>query len=323
MLNDFEKVLKEAKMPPKKKLIKNGTVKINVVETTPVVWEGRLLRFEWLRNFGWGGSGQKATNANMREKGCYHFVDHLTEKEVGAEFAFDHAFGCCYNDEGTMYAHGTRGGGGGNYLDTFYSKDLVNWESKEAICFPEDIMLFNTSVCKDDEGYVMAIEIGGKNEAVGVPFTIVFAKSKNLVDWELLDMMEYSYTRDRYSACPVIRYYGGQYYMIYLEGAPCHRWIPYIVRSKDLINWELGVTNPIMYPSDEDKILVNHENFTDFEKEYINNAVDCNNSDIDLCEFEGRTYIVYSWGNQFGKEFLATAEYDGSEEEFLKSFFAD
>ena len=78
--------------------------------------------------------------------------------------------------------------------------------------------------------------------------------------------------------------------MIYLEGAPCHRWIPYIVRSKDLINWELGVTNTIMYPSDEDKILVNHEHFTDFEKEYINNAVDCNNSDIDLCEFEGRTF---------------------------------
>ena len=53
----------------------------------------------------------------------------------------------------------------------------------------------------------------------------------------------------------------------------------------------------------------------------IENAVNTNNSDIDLCEFGGKTVIVYSWGNQLGHEFLAIAEYDGSEEEFLKSFF--
>ena len=35
----------------------------------------------------------------------------------------------------------------------------------------------------------------------------------------------------------------------------------------------------------------------------------------------GKTLITYSWGNQYGKEFLALAEYDGSSEEFLKSFF--
>jgi hypothetical protein len=30
---------------------------------------------------------------------------------------------------------------------------------------------------------------------------------------------------------------------------------------------------------------------------------------------------MYSWGNQYGKEFLAMAEYDGSLQELLQSHF--
>ena len=315
MLKDYNSTLKTARIPTRKRLVKKGTVKINVVETTPVVWQCRLLRFEWLRNSGWGGRG-----GVKREVGCYHFVDMATEESTG-EFAFDHAFGCCYTENGKMYVHGNRGNGGGNVLDTFVSDDLVNWEMSEAVRLPEEINIYNTSVCKGDDRYIMAIEIGGKHKTVGEPFTIVFAESQDLINWQMLDMMEYSYSRDRYTACPCIRYYDGQYYIVYLEGAPCHRWIPYIVRTPDLKNFELGVTNPVMYPSDEDKLLYHPENFTEEEKDYIEHAVDCNNSDFDICDYEGKAVITYSWGNQYGKEFLALAEYDGSEEEFLKSFF--
>ncbi len=119
----------------------------------------------------------------------------------------------------------------------------------------------------------------------------------------------------------MIRYYDGYYYIIYLESAPHHRWLPYIVRSRDLREFELGVTNPIMYPSPEDKNVLFPEKFTPDQLDFIANAVDCNNSDVDLCDFDGKTVILYSWGNQYGKEFLALAEYDGTEEEFLKSFF--
>jgi hypothetical protein len=167
----------------------------------------------------------------------------------------------------------------------------------------------------------MAIEIGGKHPAVGRQFTCVFAESHDLIHWTMLDMMEHSYSRDRYTACPCIRYADGFYYMIYLEGAPCHRWIPYIVRSRDLKEFELGVTNPIMWPDDADKQVICPERFTAEELDYIEHAVDCNNSDLDLCDYRGKTLITYSWGNQYGKEFLALAEYEGSSEEFLKSFF--
>ena len=167
----------------------------------------------------------------------------------------------------------------------------------------------------------LAIEIGGSHEAVGRPFTCVFAESDDLLHFRMLDMMEYSYSRERYTACPCIRFADGFYYMICLEGAPCHRWLPYIVRSKDLKEFELGLRNPVMWPEDEDKQIRCPERVAPEELDYIEHAVNCNNSDFDLCEYQGKTLITYSWGNQRGKEFLALAEYEGSQEEFLKSFF--
>ena len=315
MLKDHHTPIKQARMPRRKRLKKLGTVKINSVESTPVVWQDKLLRFEWVRTDVWGGPG-----GIQRTVGCYHFVDMATEASLG-EFAQDHSFGCCYAEDGKMYVHGVRGGGGGTVLDTFVSADLEHWESSVALTFPGDVKLFNTSVCKGDGRYVMAIEIGGKNAAVGRPFTCVFAESSDLIHWTLLDMMEYSYSRDRYTACPCIRYVDGYYYMIYLESAPCHRWIPYIVRTKDLKEFELGLTNPVMWPDDGDKQVIRPERFSEAELDYIEHAVDCNNSDFDLCDYKGKTVITYSWGNQYGKEFLALAEYDGPSADFLQSFF--
>lgn len=314
-MQDFRENIKQARIGRKKRLRKLGTVKINVVETTPVVWNGKVLRFEWVRSKQWGAAG-----GVDRDFGCYHFVDTETELSLG-EFADDHSFGCCYEEGGKMYVHGVRGGGGGQIIDSFVSSDLKNWESSVALTFPSDIKLFNTSVCRGDGRYVMAIEIGGSNPAVGKGFTCVFAESRDLVNWSMLDMMEYSYSRERYTACPCIRYFDGFYYIIYLESAPCHRWLPYIVRTRDLKEFEIGLTNPITSPDDLDKQVIRPERFTAEELDYIEHAVNCNNSDFDMCELDGKTLITYSWGNQYGKEFLALAEYDGTNEEFLKSFF--
>ena len=60
---------------------------------------------------------------------------------------------------------------------------------------------------------------------------------------------------------------------------------------------------------------------TEDEKERIFNAFDCNNSDVDFCDYNGKTAIMYSWGNQYGTEFLAMAEYDGTLKELLESHF--
>ncbi|MBQ3141334.1 MAG: hypothetical protein IJC25_05175 [Clostridia bacterium] len=217
--------LSKAKCPPLTKQIKKlGTIRMNVVEATPVVWKGQLLRFEWARN-----------HHNDLDVGCYRFVD-MDSDETVSEFAPNHGFGCCYCENDVMYVHGMRGPepdckdgfwahgpDGSHTLDVLWSDDLQNWHQKTALTFPDSIKVFNTSVCKGRDGYIMAIEIGGDDPIVGNAFTCVFARSDNLLDWELLPPEIYNYDRSRYTACPVIRYVDGYYYLICLESLPAYR----------------------------------------------------------------------------------------------------
>lgn len=318
MVSDHRTSIKTAKTPRKERIVKQGTLKISAVEATPVVWHNRLLRFEWLRSAAWD------TVHKQREVGSYQFFDMETEAPVGAEFAFDHAFGCCYEENGVMYAHGVRGSDGAtNVIDVFVSSDLVTWESHTALVLPEYLKVFNTSVCKGENGrYIMAIEISGPRELVGPCYKCIFAYSDDLLSWELLPIEKYIYRKEVYSACPSIRYFDGFYYMVYLDVMPYSRYVPYIVRSRDLFEWEVAVQNPFLFFDDADKNVVCPERFSERELSYIENAVDCNNSDVDFCEFNGKTYILYSWGNQHGQEFLALATYNGGLQTMLESFFA-
>jgi hypothetical protein len=179
--------------------------------------------------------------------------------------------------------------------------------------------LFNTSVCKAGDRYVMAIEVGRPPEVVGVPFTTRFAESKDLKAWTLLPE-DRVFTKERYSACPTVRHLDGWFYMTYLEAFPGPRYETYIVRSKDLIRWESSLLNPVLVASEQDRAIANPKLNGEQQKK-IAGAVDRNNSDVDFCEFRGRTVITYSWGNQQGTEFLAEAVYNGTLASFLRGFF--
>ena len=65
---DHKATLRSARLRPGKPIVKLGTVRIGVVETTPVVWQGRLLRMEWIRNHGWG-----RTEGVTQELGYFQF----------------------------------------------------------------------------------------------------------------------------------------------------------------------------------------------------------------------------------------------------------
>ena len=70
MLTDYNMDLRQKNSPEIKPIKKLGTLQIGVVESTPVVWNGELYRFEWVRNHGWGRA-----EGVTREVGCYHFVN--------------------------------------------------------------------------------------------------------------------------------------------------------------------------------------------------------------------------------------------------------
>ena len=116
-------------------------------------------------------------------------------------------------------------------------------------------------------------------------------------------------------------YTGGKYYMICLEALPCIRYAPYIYRTDNFLDWEVGIHNPIMMWSDEDRKIKPGSTFTLEERDILETGLNINCSDIDLCEYEGKTRIFYSNGDQMTYSFLCEAEYDGPLDEFLEAFF--
>jgi alpha-L-fucosidase len=296
----------QANKPVIKKL---GTIDCDMVETTPIVFKGRLYRFEYVRD--------KYYKPNKTGESYFRFIDVATGEATPA-FAETYHLGSAYVEGDTVYVYGVNHWGKSR-IQVFWSKNLKTWQDQPALVL-DGWGIYNTSVCKADGRYVMAFEVGKPPEVVGARFTNRFAESKDLRNWELLPE-KYVYTKERYSACPALRYLDGMFYMIYLE-AVRGSWEPHIVRSKDLAVWEASPLNPVMRYGPEDKKIANLK-LTPAQRERITKAVNRNNSDVDLCEFEGKTVIYYSWGNQHGVEHLAEAVYEGSEASFLKDFFPD
>lgn len=321
-LLEYKSKYRTANMPigSRPKLEKLGTYRINVVEATPVVWKGRLLVAEWIR--AWKGPKGEELIIDGQKQNYTRFLDPETNEQVGNIVALGCTFISAYIEDDHAYIVGTVADS--KTIKVFESTDLENWDCISEFVMPDFVGLtFNTSLCKGPDGYVMIIEVNGDKEIVGKPFTLMFATSKDLRTWEFLPIERYSLFKTRYTACPAIRYVDGYYYIVYLECWPIFRLEPTIVRTKDLENYELGFFNPFMRIDDDDKKIMYPDRFTAEEIDYIQNAVDINVSDFDFCEYNGKTRIIYSWGNQLGKEFLAQAEYDGPLDQMLKSFFID
>ncbi len=73
-----------------------------------------------------------------------------------------------------------------------------------------------------------------------------------------------------------------------------------MARSKDVVGWELSPFNPILEAGPGEGV---------------------NNSDLDLFEHEGRTYIFYATGDQATWGSVRVAMYDGPMKQFYESCF--
>ena len=291
---------------------KLGTIDCDLVETTPIVHNGRLYRFEYVRQ---GYRGNRTGDSYFR------FVDHESG-EPGAPFAEGYHLGNVFVDgddvEGTLYVTGANAWDG-ERIDIFASKDMRRWETWNALNLP-GYGLFNTSLCRAADRYVLMFEVGKPPEIAGVRFTARFATSTDMRRWQLTPS-ECTYARDRYTAPHCLRYLDGWYYNFYLEVVG-DGYEQYVVRSRDLIHWQLSPLNPVLRACDDDREIANGRLTAD-QRERIRTTTNVNNSDIDFCEHDGRLIINYSWGNQHGIEHLAEAVYEGTERQFLLAWFPD
>ena len=166
---------------------KLGTIDCDLVETTPVVFKDRLYRFEYVRI---------KYAANTTGDSYFRFVDHETG-EYSKPFAAGYHLGNVMVEDDVLYVTGTNIWDG-ERVDLFRSEDMERWESWNALDLP-GYGLFNTSLCRDDNGYILMFEVGKPAEVAGVRFTARFAVSSDLTRWELTPP-ECTYAKDRYTA---------------------------------------------------------------------------------------------------------------------------
>jgi hypothetical protein len=284
---------------------KLGTIDCDLVETTPIVFKNKVYRYEYVR---------KGYKQNTTGDSYSRFIDRESG-DATPSFAKGYHLGSAFVDRDSVYVTAVDIWDGEN-IRMFVSADLQNWKSRSVLHLP-DYGIFNSSLCKADDRYVLMFEIGKPKEEAGQRFTARFASSEDLVNWKLMPK-ECNYSKDRYTAPHALRYLDGYFYNFYLEAFEGYEMR--VVRSTDLIIWEASKYNPVLKASEEDKKIANSM-LTEDQRTVIFNAENRNNSDIDFCEYKNKLIINYSWGNQRGVEFLAEAEYDGSLEDFLKDFF--
>lgn len=262
------------------------------MENTPVVFQSRLLL---VANNRPGGGDAKGEDA-------YLYIDDLqTGKEV-ARFGQGHSFVSAYVNDGELNVFALEFTDFGRVMNStginrLVTSDLKTWKTEKVIVPEENEHLFNSSVCRDDKGYVMAYESDKP-----VQFCFKFARSTDLSKWEKIPDLVFTGEKHEYSACPLIRYFKPYYYVIYLH-APIegrNGWISYLARSKDLADWELSPFIPILEAeAGEGK----------------------NNSDVDILEYKGKTYLYYATGDQETWGTVRVALFNGTEKAFFENHF--
>lgn len=303
--------------PKKPHIRKLGTIKCDVVEITPVVFKDRLYRLEYFR-------AGRQNRQNTTDNTYLHFIDVYTNLST-KPFAENHHFGTAFVDGEYMYVAAiadntsnswSGGKWGGDTVHVFRSDDLKEWELYGTLCL-HGKNAFNTGICKKDGVYTMLIET-----AQPMIFSFMFAQSTDLKNWTLLSE-DHMFQKGRYAGGPAIYTIPEDpyYYVTYLEANPGPNYPTCIARSRNLMDWEYSPINPVlMFDEYEDKKIASPF-LTEDERERIDAALDINNSDLEICEFLGRTIIYYSWGDQKGTEFLAEAAFEGTMKEFLQGFF--
>lgn len=286
---------------------KLGTIDCDMVETTPIVFKGRLYRFEYVRTNYWN---------NKTNDSYFRFVDHESGHTTPS-FAKGYHLGSAFVDSETVYVTAVDIWDG-ERIFVFASQDLEHWDSWLAFELP-GFGMFNTSLTRADNKYVLMFEIGKPPDEAGKRFTARFAVSNDLKKWELLPSV-CNYAKDRYTAPHCLRYLDGYFYNFYLESYNGYE--TRVVRSKDLIYWQPSPLNPVLRASEEDRKIAKAK-LTVEQRQRISKATNINNSDVDFCEYKGRLIINYSWGDQQGVEHLAEAVYEGTVEQFLKGWFPE
>ncbi len=261
-------------------------VQKDMCEMSPFVWKGELMHMACVRPSRGGTADQ-----------YYLEVRNAETDEPVTRFAEGYGLASIFVDGNTCYAVASRfEDSNWNDVTLFQSNDLEHWEQR-VIINQENEHLFNSSLCKGPDGYVLAYE---SNDPSYPAFTTKFAQSPDLKTWTKLP--DATFGTNRYTACPEIHFSDGYYYVLYLERrTPRHYFETYLTRSSDLEHWELSSANPVLSPMRLDEGI--------------------NASDPALIEFNGKTHVYYSVGDQLTWMNVKQGIFPGSADDYFARWY--
>jgi alpha-L-fucosidase len=282
-------------------------------EVTPFVFRGCLYRLENMMRF--GDFEGKEPQYRYHEDG-FRIRDVASDRIISIPL-LNHYFAIAYVWEDRVYVVA------GDYEDRPWwhirhtimicSDDLITW-TKPAVIMEAagQEHLFNYALCRARGKFYLLYET---NDSRWPAFTMRFCESDDLVTWRRLPE-SYIYGADKYTGGPALYYDQEEdwFYILYVNAVPgpCAYYDNRIARSKDLILWEEALADrPIVSPDPQRNIN---------DKKWPG-ARECSASDLEMCEFNGQTYLYWINGNQQGASAGWEAVYDGPMFQFLRKYF--
>lgn len=285
-------------------------------EVTPFVFRGRLYRLE---NF-------TCSSGFPDEKPQYRFFeDGFRIRDMAADRILsvpllNHYFAIAFpwNDRVYVYAGDYEEGRPWWHIRKtvmIWSDDLITWSKPRVALEAEgDAHLFNYAVCRARGKFYLLYET---NDRRWKPFTMRFAESDDLVNWRKLDE-RHLYGANKYTGGPAF-YHDPEldwFYLLYLENLSTYgeagTYETRITRSRDLANWE---------DAPRGRPVVTFDRRREVNPLIWPGIKEISASDVELCEFQGRTYVYWLNGNQNGAYRPYYSIYDGPALELLRRFF--
>ncbi|GMW03122.1 MAG: hypothetical protein AMXMBFR84_42580 [Candidatus Hydrogenedentota bacterium] len=291
------------------RLTKVGKLNSPLVEVTPFIFKGRRCLLEnWQRQWEKIGSpdGDRFQEDQVR-------IRDLETDEIISVALTGHGLGMAFVWEGRVYVFAGNWGTEKKWqikaIEMTYSDDLIHWsEPRVVLRAGEGERFFNVSVCRGRDAFVLLVE---SDDARWPAFTFKYFTSDDLIDWTPVEHAQYG--REKYVGGPALYFYGDYFYTLYLQSLGDGYYETRVARSKDLVHWQdAPVERPVVT---YDPLQTVHEIRPPEIREK-------NASDVEIYEWEGKTYAYFTGGDQQVGGDLQLAVFEGSAQELLEHYFA-
>ncbi len=279
-----------------------------LVEVTPFVFNDKMYLMEsWQKQ--WEFSHEK--HQELFQEDEVRIRDLASDRIVSTPFT-GHGLAMTFVWEGRVYVFASDWGTEKKWevrnVGMTSSTDLKNWDTPEVVLHSnDDEKFFNVSVCRGAEKFVMLVE---SNDPRWPAFTFKYFTSDDLKTWE--QVPDAYYGIDKYVGGPALYFFDGTYYTLYLQALGENHYETRVARSTDLVTWE---------DAPEDRPFVTFKKGAKVHPLRPADVREQNASDAEICYFKDRTYVYYTGGDQHFAGDLQRAEYMGTPQELLESFF--